>query len=66
MINTGRAIKIALIDIDKTQGWLAKQLGISRQYMNLMCHKKSCSMEFMDRVADCCGLSTLELLKLGE
>lgn len=64
-MNTGKAIRKALIDADKTQTWLADELGVTRQATSYLCNQSSIQTELVERIAEILGLSVIELLKMG-
>lgn len=62
----GKAIRIALIKKDKTQTWLAEELGISRQAVSYMIKSESGNTSTLGKVANLLGMEVSELVQLGE
>lgn len=65
-MNIGKAIKIALINNDKNQTWLAIELDISRQAVSQLCSKESAQIELIGKVADKFKMPVADLIALGE
>lgn len=65
-MNIGKAIRIALINKDKTQVWLADELGTTKQMVNQLCNRESAQINLINDVADKLGMPTADLLALGE
>jgi len=65
-MNTGKAIRIALINKDKTQVWLADQLNMTKQGVNLLCNKESAQLSTLNDIADALEMTVAELIALGE
>jgi len=62
----GKAIKIALVKHDKSQVWLAKELGISRQAVSAMVGSESGNTQTLFKIAKLLNIQTSELMALGE
>lgn len=65
-MNTGKAIKMALLIKDMNQKDLADKLGMTAPAMSQMCSRKSASLNILKRVADALGMKVSELIRLGE
>ena len=65
-MNTGKAIRKALIDNDKTQVWLAEQINMSKQGINLLCNKESAQLSILNEIASALDMSVADLIALGE
>ena len=61
-MHAGNQVKKALIDARKSQTWLGKQLGISRQAAHQLCNKESVQSETLDRVAKALDISLSDLM----
>lgn len=66
IMNTGKAIRKALIDNDKTQVWLAEQINMSKQGINLLCNKESAQLSILNEIASALDMSVADLIALGE
>lgn len=62
----GKAIKIALVKKDKSQVWLANELGISRQAVSGMVRSDSGNTDTLKKIANSLGMQVSELMALGE
>lgn len=64
-MNTGKAIKKALIDADMTQAELAHKLEMTRVNMNNICNNKlkGVDLVLLESIADVLGLDVMDLLK---
>jgi len=58
----GKAIRKRLIDVEKDQVWLAKELGITRQAVNFMCSKQHINTAKLHKVCDVLGVSVMSLM----
>lgn len=65
-MNTGKAVKIALLKADKDQSWLARELGVTRQNVSYICLSKSSNTSTLSDIAKIFGMKTSELIALGE
>ena len=58
----GKAIKKQLIDADKDQVWLAKELGITRQAVNNMCSREHINTSKLHKVCKVLNVTVLSLM----
>jgi transcriptional regulator with XRE-family HTH domain len=66
-VRLGKAIKIALIKQERTQNWLAKELGVSRPYLSAICgDHKNVSIKKAEFIAGKLGMKLSELVALAE
>ena len=61
-MHVGNKIKKALIDAGKTQVWLAEQLGLSRQMVNILCNKESAQTKTLNEIAKILNITTSDLI----
>lgn len=65
-MNTGKAVRKALIDKEKTQAWLASELGVTRQMINAICGKSSAQTSTLESIANALGITFDELMVLAK
>ena len=65
-IDIGKSTITALDLIGKNQGWLAHQMGVSRQRAWEMCNKKPGKSDTIDRLANLFGMESSQFIELGE
>ncbi|MFW0776098.1 MAG: hypothetical protein ACN2B6_00060 [Rickettsiales bacterium] len=66
-MNLRKSIKLALVQQDKTNLWLAEQLGTSPAYTSrLQRHGSSASFKQTERIAEIFGMTLSEFIALGE
>lgn len=65
-MHIGKAIKVALINNDKNQTWLANELGMSRQAVSKMCLRESTQIDLINTVAEKLNMPVADLIALGE
>ena len=65
-MDIGLALRVALARRNKTQAWLAEQLGTSEGYISNMKRGTMPSVERMQAVAGLLGFKLSEFVALGE
>lgn len=65
-MNTGKAIKIALVIKGFSQKELSEALGMSAPAVSQLCKRQSASMSMLERVSSFLDMSVSELISLGE
>ena len=65
-MNAGKSLKIALINRDRTQVWLAKELDVKHQIVNRWCNSTSMRLTTLEMVAKQLGYKASEFIALGE
>lgn len=66
VMNTGKALLVALAMKEKSRLELAEMMGIAPVTVYAMCRAKSASTNTMKRAADALGMKVSELVALGE
>lgn len=65
-MDIGKSTKIALVKNGCSQGWLAKELGVSRQRATAIANSKEAGAKTLERLANVFGMSISEFIALGE
>ncbi|WP_409521260.1 helix-turn-helix domain-containing protein [Leclercia sp.] len=65
-MNTGKAIKIALVIKGVSQKELSEALGMSAPAVSQLCKRESASISMLTRVSSFLGMTVSELIALGE
>lgn len=65
-MNAGKSLKIALLKRDRTQTWLAEQMGLTHQSVSVLCNKPSMTMNTLAKVAKLLDYKPSEFIALGE
>ncbi len=65
-MNTGKAIKIALVIKGVSQKQLSEALGMSAPAVSQLCKRSSASMAMLTKVSGFLGMTVSELISLGE
>lgn len=65
-MNVGKSTKIALVKNDRSQGWLAEQLGVSRQRATAIANSETVGAKILERLAAVFNMSVSEFIALGE
>ena len=63
-MNIGTSIKIALKSKGETQVWLAKQLSVSKQYVNALCKCKHAGTPVIEKCAKIFKMTEGEFIDL--
>ena len=65
-MNAGKSLKIALINRDRTQVWLAKQLNVQHQMVSRWCNSDTMKLTTIETVAELLDYKASEFIALGE
>lgn len=65
-MHIGRSIRVALAKHDINQTELARQMGVSRAYINRLCGKETAPMGSASKIAKHFGMKVSEFIALGE
>jgi len=66
-MNISKSLKIALIHKDKSQKWLALELGVSNAYISAIANnKKSISLRSLNTISSTLDIKASEFIRLGE
>ena len=65
-MNIGKSTKIALVKQEKSQGWLAEQLGVTRQRATAIANSKEAGASTLERLAKVFNMTVSEFIELGE
>ena len=66
-MNVGQSIKIGLAERNRTQMWLADELGVSSALVSRMCKRRAnVSGEMIEKIAHIMNLKSSEFIALGE
>jgi len=65
-MNVAKSIKIALVQCDKQQAWLAEQMNTSRQQISNWCSTGRMREHRLEEISKIFGLKVSEFLALGE
>lgn len=64
-MNTGKSLKVALINRDMNQSLLAEQMGVSRQVVGRLCNTESMSLRTLELICNILDYRIDEFLQLG-
>ena len=65
-MNIKKSIKIALVERDQNQEWLAGQVGVSRGAISLILSRNSITTRLLGKIAVALQYKVSELIALGE
>lgn len=65
-MNLRISIDVALAKAEKSQIWLAEQIGVEPQSIYNMRGRNSCSQKSLEAMAQALGMSVSEFVNLGE
>ena len=65
-MNIKKSIKIALVERDQNQEWLAVQVGVSRGAISLILSRNSITTRLLGKIALALQYKVSELIALGE
>ncbi len=65
-MNLRRSIKIALAHKDKNAAWLATKLNMTKQQVSQIMSGSNVRSDTIDKVSEAFGISSSELIALGE
>ena len=66
MSDIGKCTRIALINIQKSQTWLAHELGTSQQQVNRICSNQDQKHSMVERLSKIFQMSYAEFTSLSE
>ncbi len=65
-MNVGKCLKLALIHRNKSQQWLADELGVSKQHVSRLIRRRSIQINTIRKISTILDYSWYEFLKLDE
>lgn len=65
-MHTGRSLKVALAQRDQTIGWMADQMGVSRQRISKIANSDTATPRTIRRMSEIFNLKCSEFIALGE
>jgi plasmid maintenance system antidote protein VapI len=65
-MNSGKSIKIAIVQNDRDSKWLAEQMDVSVSRVNALKSSASCNTETLERLANIFNMTVSEFIALGE
>ena len=65
-MNIKKSIKIALVEREQNQEWLAGQVGVSRGAISLVLSRNSVTSQLLEKIAAALEYKVSELIALGE
>lgn len=65
-MHTGKSLKIALINRDKSQSWLAEQLDVSHQVVSKLCNSPNMNVKTLRKCSLLLDYKPSEFIALSE
>lgn len=65
-MNTAKSLKIALINREKKQVWLAKELGVERQQISNWCNGQGIKTTTLETICELLDYKVSKFISLGE